>query len=188
MDQFGMLQKGTKLHMDGNHCYMEKNYLVKDTNVVLAMDQNSETLLSDPWLPTIPPRSPLLLPYTNPTLKVDCLINKETKQWNLEVLEDLIEQHDHHLIKKIFLGSCDSNDNKIWPYTTHGNYTARSGYHFSVTRNDPSQERPPLYSHPYVSKAIWNADVVPKLKHFLWIVFLRKLLELLKTCYGGTFR
>ncbi|KAG2327931.1 hypothetical protein Bca52824_010659 [Brassica carinata] len=136
-----------------------------------GIGNGSETLLRDNWLPTTPPRSPSLLPYTNPTLRVDCLINKETHQWNQEVLDDLIDQSDHHLIKKIFLGFYDSADYKIWPYTSHGNYTARSGYHFSVANNDSLEERrPPLFTKPAVSKAIWTADIVPKLRHFLWSI------------------
>ena len=65
----------------------------------------------------------LCLPYTNPKLQVSCLIDQTTKQWDEQMIYDLIAQEDHHLIYKIYLSPLQPDDQRIWPYTRNGIFT-----------------------------------------------------------------
>ncbi|CAN6861486.1 unnamed protein product [Brassica oleracea] len=130
------------------------------------------TLLSDNWLPTKPPRAPVLLPYTNPTLTVNTLINPETNQWDNEIISDLIEQQDHCLIQQQFLSGLQPEDTKIWSHTKDGNYSVKSGYYSTIgTSENLPEVSPPLASHPDIAKQIWKTETQPKLKLFLWRLF-----------------
>ncbi|KAG2240190.1 hypothetical protein Bca52824_090951 [Brassica carinata] len=127
------------------------------------------TKMSDPWLPTIPPRAPSLLPYTNPLLEVSSLIDPRTNQWDQQRLMDSIDHIDHQIIHRIYLPPVPQHDNVVWSYTKDGNYTVKSGYHM-MTSNAPSDTDrcPPLAQYPDLAKNIWTVDAPPKLKHFLW--------------------
>lgn len=84
-------------------------------------------------------------------------------------MNDLIEQQDHHLIRKIFLTSEQVSDYMIWPYTKDGNFTVKSGYHYIINQSPDLPERaPPLVPHPDLTKKIWTVDTVPKIRHLLW--------------------
>ncbi|CAN6851417.1 unnamed protein product [Brassica oleracea] len=138
------------------------------------------TLLSDNWLPTNPPRAPVLLPYTNPTLTVNTLINPETNQRDNEIISDLIEQQDHYLIQQQFLSGLQPEDTKIWSHTKDGNYSVKSGYYSIIG----TSENLPLASHPDIAKQIWKTETQPKLKLFLWRLFLAPWLSNLH--FGGS--
>lgn len=59
--------------------------------ILRLIGNGKDTKISDHWLPTVPPRAPRLLPYTNPTLSVDILINQQSGQWDEEILRDFFE-------------------------------------------------------------------------------------------------
>ncbi|KAG2329757.1 hypothetical protein Bca52824_000937 [Brassica carinata] len=133
-----------------------------------SIGDGTTTVLSDNWLPTLPPRLPRLLPYTNPTLPVNVLIDRSTNTWDARVLAYLIEQSDISFIKKLYLPPIPAPDGFLCPYTTDGNYTVKSGYHFITTNHQPDVIPPPLASSPELTKQIWSSSLPPKLRHFFW--------------------
>ncbi|KAH0867905.1 hypothetical protein HID58_074927, partial [Brassica napus] len=89
-------------------------------------------------------------------------------QWNVEVIHDLIEHSDIPLIQKVYLPYHPAHDGIIWPYTSDGNYSVKSDYHYITTTQDAEIVPPPLAYFPALTKMIWSAPIPPKLKHFFW--------------------
>lgn len=141
----------------------------------ISIGNGETTVLTDKWLPTTPSRAPRLLPYTNPTLPVKTFIDPTSHQWDIELLQDMVDQSDIHPIRKLFIPPFPVQDGVFWPYTRDGNYTVKSGYHFITTNNQPTVTPPPLASHPELSKKIWSSPIPPKLKHFFWRIGSRIL-------------
>lgn len=139
-------------------------------------DGKTTKLGTDPWLPTLPPRAPKLLPETNPDLFVDSIIDRNNQQWNEIELHRFIEPEDHYLIRKIFLPQQATPDSFIWHYTKDGRYTVKSGYWQAITSTfEEGTPKPPLATTPDIASNIWKLDIAPKLKHFLWRVASRAI-------------
>lgn len=79
-----------------------------------------------------------------------------------------MEHCDIHLIQKIYLPYQPAVDGIIWPYTSDGNYTVKSGYHYITNDHDTEIVPPPLPSFPALTKMIWSSPIPPKLQHFFW--------------------
>ncbi|XP_013624410.1 PREDICTED: uncharacterized protein LOC106330501 [Brassica oleracea var. oleracea] len=130
-----------------------------------SIGSGDTTTISDTWLPITPPRAPRLLPYSNPLLSVKTLIDPISNQWDLEVIHDLIEQSDIPIIQKVYLPYHPVPDGIIWPYTSDGNYSVKSGYHYITITQDAEIIPPPLASSPALTKMIWIVAVKENLRH-----------------------
>ncbi|KAG7559049.1 Reverse transcriptase zinc-binding domain [Arabidopsis thaliana x Arabidopsis arenosa] len=127
------------------------------------------TKLGEPWLPTNPPRPPALLPTTDPDVNVCSLINPVTHQWDEDKLSEMINQNDIPIIWKIYLPQAQISDSYIWSHTKDGCFTVKSGYWTAATRNlDDATPSPPLAANPDIATSLWQLNIAPKLKHFLW--------------------
>ena len=122
------------------------------------------------WLPrNYPPRQPTcpLESFENHT--VDSLIDPNTRKWNEELIDGLFVEEDVELIKKIPLSRVEMEDTLYWPYSTSGHYTCKSGYMFlkQESKMEASPQVPPICDKQ-VWKGIWQLQVPPKIKNFLW--------------------
>lgn len=125
----------------------------------------------DPWLPTIPPRAPLVLPMINHESLVSTLMDTTTAQWNEQLISEYIHPSDQHLIRKIYIPHRPTADSHIWSYKSDGRYSVKSGYWLAKTHaEDPNEPKPPLAANPDIAAGIWRLNIAPKLKHFLWRV------------------
>ncbi|CAL1353300.1 unnamed protein product [Linum trigynum] len=145
-------------------------------------------ILDDPWLPTSPPSSPILLPGVQLTDQfVASLINPLSRTWNKDLLCNYFTNDSVKLILSIPLPSSPRTDKYIWHYSDTGEYTVKSGYHLL------SEERAEMFSNlpPHLDsqfwKTLWSLPIPPKLKFFLWRVvrgFLpcQEILQLKSLC------
>ena len=122
------------------------------------------------WLPRKhPPRQPTcpLESFENHT--VDSLIDPNTRKWNEELIDGLFVEEDVELIKKIPLSRVEMEDTLYWPYSTSGHYTCKSSYMFlkQESKMEASPQVPPICDKQ-VWKGIWQLQVPPKIKNFLW--------------------
>lgn len=84
---------------------------------------------TDPWIPSIPPR-----PandngiYLDPQLYVNHLIDFDSKEWKVDLIQELIEPSDVPLILGLKPSKTFQLDNYCWCYTKSCLYTERSGY------------------------------------------------------------
>ncbi|XP_048613347.1 uncharacterized protein LOC125587196 [Brassica napus] len=83
----------------------------------------------DLWIPTTParPATPVA-PVMHPNMRVSDLINQDSKEWDVEILEDYVHPDDIPLIRSMAISSTHRGDTFCWNYTRNSQYTAKSGY------------------------------------------------------------
>ena len=83
--------------------------------------------------------------------------------------DGLFMEDDAELIKKIPFSRIATKDTLYWPYSTSGHYTCKFGYMFlkQESEMEASQQVPPIHDKQ-AWKRIWQLQVPPKIKNFLW--------------------
>ena len=61
-------------------------------------------------------------------LTLDSLINANSRTWNLQAIQMLIDPHDVKTIKILPLSQSQIADRDGWNFTNNGRYTVKSGY------------------------------------------------------------
>ena len=61
---------------------------------------------------------------------MDCLINKETRTWNAELIDGIFAPQEAKEIKNIPLARKDTEDSIYWPWEQDGRYSCKTGYRF----------------------------------------------------------
>ena len=100
---------------------------------------------------------------------VDSLINVQSRTWNVQVLQELMDPEDVTIVQSIPLSRIQTVDRDGWNFTKDGKYTVKSGY--QVERTYPDNEIGPPEFGPTVTalKAFcWKVHCPPKMRHFLW--------------------
>jgi len=100
---------------------------------------------------------------------VDTLIDLVTRRWNEELVDNLFVVENAKLIKKIPLSRSVAEDTLYWPYSTSDHYLCRFGYRFLKAESE-------IQAYPQASpicdkkvwKEIWQMQVSPKVKNFIW--------------------
>ncbi|CAL1353631.1 unnamed protein product [Linum trigynum] len=128
-------------------------------------------ILDDPWLPSSPPSSPMLLPgVILQNQFVASLIHPLTRTWNSELIRASFEAESVQWILSIPLPSAPRPDKLIWHFSATGQYTVKTGYHLlSSGRHLEFDPLPPFLNQQFW-KFLWNLPIPPKLKVFLWRV------------------
>ncbi|XP_023633512.1 uncharacterized protein LOC111829070 [Capsella rubella] len=125
---------------------------------------------TDLWLPTIPPRpAKSVLAFQDPHLYVNDLLNRDTQEWKLELLNAIVDPSDIPLILGIRPSRTYLSDGYSWVHTKSGNYTVKSGYWAARNLSRPSCDLP--FQGPDVSALqaqVWKTKTTRKLKHFMW--------------------
>lgn len=81
----------------------------------------------DPWLPkptTFKPRALNGRQYT----KVKELLIGDGGEWNVKVLQQVFQNDDVEIIRKMPVSGMGCEDRRIWHYTRTGDYSVKSGY------------------------------------------------------------
>ena len=122
------------------------------------------------WLPRKhPPRQPMCPLESFENYTVDLLIDPNTRTWNEELIDGLFVEEDAELIKKTPLSWAATEDTLYWSYSTSGHYTCKSGYMFLKQESEmETSQQVPLIHDKQVWKKIWQLQVPPKVKNFLW--------------------
>ncbi|CAL2253031.1 unnamed protein product [Prunus armeniaca] len=70
------------------------------------------------------------------------------------------------------MGAVEESDRVVWPWSSDGLYSIKSGYHFLRSRehNDSSMGQSSHMIPDLVWKLIWNLKTLPKIKLFCWRV------------------
>ena len=67
-------------------------------------------------------------PVMHPNMRVSDLINQESKDWDVGLLENYVNPDDIPLIRSLAISSTHRRDTFCWIYTRNGQYTIKSGY------------------------------------------------------------
>lgn len=116
-----------------------------------------------PWVPEYIQGSVVDL-----TLKVEDLIDQQSRVWNRSLVYDTFSQKDAEIILKLKL-NLSRSDKVVWGFTKNGAYSSMSVYELLDTLEDLSS--PSAASIPRLEKqlwqALWKTKTSPKLCHFL---------------------
>ena len=81
----------------------------------------------DPWIPTTPARPARpVAPVMHLNMRVSDIINQESKEWDIGLLENYAALEDIPLIKGLAISSAHRRDTFCLNYTKNGFYTVKS--------------------------------------------------------------
>lgn len=108
------------------------------------------------------------------------LINQETATWNEPLIRSLFDDQRVREILATPIELPTEEDRMVWVKNKKGTYTVKSGY-YSNRDNTPNKHvTAENSSHPAAAatssyqpkpalwKFIWQSEILPKVKHFLW--------------------
>ncbi|CAN6557042.1 unnamed protein product [Malus baccata var. baccata] len=128
----------------------------------------------DKWLPSLPMGHLMPLGSVPVTLnlRVSSLICPDSRRWDLNFLLPFLSDSDKQAIEDTSIGDLSRKDRIIWGSSKNGIYSVKSGYRWIQSRSLARRDcrlstacRVPSV----LWKAIWKLEVLPKLRHFLWL-------------------
>ena len=91
---------------------------------------------------------------------VSCLIDPNTRQWQIDIVDGLFVEADAEIIKKILLSQLATDDVLYWPFSSNGDYSCKSGYRFLKDEAEQlDTNRVPPLRDKNLWKAIWSMRV-----------------------------
>lgn len=103
-------------------------------------------------------------------LKVQDLINQDLGGWNSNLIKEIFEEPIAMKILQTPVGITGEKDNLIWPHSTSGDFSIKTGYH-AARAEAQLESTTPNSSHRIpeeVWKVIWENRVPQKIKLFFW--------------------
>ncbi|GAU30590.1 hypothetical protein TSUD_392810 [Trifolium subterraneum] len=97
-------------------------------------------------------------------LSLQQLMIHNSKQWDVEKINELFSVKDAHMILAVPLLHTVENDRLIWTAESDGIYSVRSGYRKILEESNP-------YHRPREGdawSALWKVQAPPRVKHLLW--------------------
>ncbi|KAF7835257.1 cAMP-regulated phosphoprotein-like protein [Senna tora] len=139
-------------------------------------DGTTTYIFKSPWIRSV---KNFTIPYNNLGLgtdaTVDELIMPESNSWNLQLVHQSFDTTVAEEILKIPLSKRVREDGWMWVLSNTGVFTVKTAYkamHQSYTSNNR------WVAHKGVWKRVWNMNVPPKIRNFMW----RACRNILPTC------
>ena len=99
---------------------------------------------------------------------VDCLINEETRTWNVAMIDGIFAPQEAEEIKNIPLAREDTEDSLYWPWEHDGRYSCKTGYRF-LKEDEVGFQVPVHQEHGEgLWKKVWALDCPNKIKNLIW--------------------
>ncbi|KAK2365713.1 Ribonuclease H superfamily protein [Trifolium repens] len=96
------------------------------------------------------------------------LINSTTNCWNTALIHQLFLPFEAHQICQIPLLDPPTQDELLWPHTTDGSYSVKSGYHAAVEWEGNSQVGSSTSNTNPTWHYLWKQKIPPKHAHLIW--------------------
>ena len=97
------------------------------------------------------------------------LVDYDTKEWNVDLLHELIVADDVSQILSLRISKSGCHDGYSWNHTNSGCYTVKSDYTMAVEQRKKAKEIPILAPNCNIlKKQVWKVKAPRKIKHFLW--------------------
>lgn len=152
-----------------------REYLIKGLRYRVGTG-NAIAIWADPWIPddgnfkVITPK-PFHsgFPYA-----VSDLIDPTTRTWNHELVTAHLWEVDRNRILRIPICAANSRDRLVWHYTKNGAFSVSSCYHMIFSESSPTHtisDNVAVQSSgasPINWNLIWNLNIPPKVRMFLW--------------------
>ena len=121
------------------------------------------------WLSESTPRL-IVSPRPDANLnKVNDLLLPNSRQWNLDLIDDGFYPWEADVIKGIYVSEVRNEDTLIWPLTPNGEYFFRSAYQMlssAITQSTPSSSSSEGFNG--VWKGVWKICAPSRVQHFMW--------------------
>uniref|UniRef100_A0A803NZS4 Reverse transcriptase n=1 Tax=Cannabis sativa TaxID=3483 RepID=A0A803NZS4_CANSA len=143
---------------------LEAKDLIKMGAVRTICDGKTTSVLEDPWLPTVD--NSFITTY-HPSLvgrTVDCLFQIGSREWDVELIRDVFNQHDSDLILSIQLTNSTRGDCWSWSKEMGGGYTVSSAYKLLQVVNGDWL----INDGASFCKKVWQLNVPAKVQHLVW--------------------
>ncbi|XP_057809148.1 uncharacterized protein LOC131023623 [Salvia miltiorrhiza] len=122
-------------------------------------------LFHDPWLRSKVSFRPSMevCPPEFADIRVNEVLLPGTNQWNVEILQELVNANDFHDIISTPIFPNMGDDKLIWHSTKNGRYSVKSAYQLASSLTLDG-----MHNVDGQWGNLWKLDVPPKVKHFLW--------------------
>ncbi|CAL2238192.1 unnamed protein product [Prunus armeniaca] len=127
----------------------------------------------DRWLKL--PHNDVIVPTrplsANTPIFVEEIMNKLERSWDLSRVSLYLDQETIRCILSLPIGISSLPDRWIWPWTSNGEYSVKSGYHITHSMTNSRIVGPPQTSHvvsTHVWKGLWKLKSLLKIKFFCW--------------------
>ena len=128
-------------------------------------DGRNVSVASHFWLP----HSPVFLTTPTQDMKVIDLIDKDTWQWDRGKLFAMFDRRTCEAILALPLTRQNSQDKLIWKENRSQRFMVRSAYQVALRLKYPQQaEHSSVQAHGSTWRKIWELNVPPKVRTFLW--------------------
>lgn len=98
----------------------------------------------------------------NHNWNVNKLMNPLTNDWDLDVIRKNLPMYEE-TIRKLIPSTLEMKDERVWFPNASGVFSTKSGYVIAKLCNGEQSDRTFNWK-----KCIWQLEVSPKIKHFLW--------------------
>ena len=141
----------------------------------------------DHWLPKPPSFSVHSLRLHLPeNALVRELIDRDTKRWNISLIEQHFSKEEVETILNIPLSPLLLIDRLIWRCTKNGEFSMRSAYHLGLDiRMEANPSSSTKTDDNEVWKVCWNSNVPFAVKTFIWRACHNLLLTKINLCRRG---
>ncbi|CAL1408646.1 unnamed protein product [Linum trigynum] len=116
----------------------------------------------DPWVPSLHKASIQSGPQDH--IRVNSWIDQEGRKWNYDMIQGQVSSSEMDAILRIPIGEMDSKDFWAWKLNENGVFTVKTAYHAVHLASTESQ----TIANMEKWKWMWNLDIPPKLKFFVW--------------------
>ncbi|XP_033131796.1 uncharacterized protein LOC117126793 [Brassica rapa] len=124
----------------------------------------------DPWIPLSPARPAVpIAPVMHPNMRVSDLIDQESKDWDVGLLENYVHLADIPFIRSLAISSTHRRDTFCWDFTRNGQYKVKSGYWVAQNLLKITEEKDVL--EPSITKLqsfAWKLKAPTKICHLIW--------------------
>ena len=129
----------------------------------------------DKWLKKSPSSKVQLPDLVEPTpMKMEKLLLEDKREWNMEMVREILTQNDADMVSKIPLSKQCSPDRLIWSDSITGEFKVKSTYY--VARRCLGKREIHRVDRKKIWRKIWMAKVALKVKLFVWRVVQRIIL------------
>lgn len=149
--------------------------LLKENLGWIVGNGTSISIWNEPWLSLSQQLSPTG-PATEETsnFTVSDLFNEHERTWNVTTIKPVLPQWEQSIVN-IKPSLSEAPDKRIWLGTNNGIYTTNSGYHIALKRRRELDGIQTRSDQIQWSKGVWNLQIAPKVKFFLWKTFQQAL-------------
>ncbi|XP_042953522.1 uncharacterized protein LOC122290063 [Carya illinoinensis] len=149
--------------------------LLREGLVWRVGDGRSIKIWKDKWVPraiTFKIQSSISILHAE--AKVEQLISVEKKEWNVELVKEVMNEEEAEIISKLPISLSGLPDKQIWAYSKNALYTVRSAYHVEINRR--RRERGEMSNKSgEVWRKVWLLNIPRVVKVFVWKTMLNCL-------------